>query len=158
MGENITIFLHHAAMLFEIKTTVFRNSFVFRGLIRPNSFNNMYLIDFAMDEQDYAFDESNMSQAYFYDINLGGAEKIAQVRATALGLKRHVCIPLNDSVRKRPKVFDFTDNVVGETTYFPEAGVVVSALKFVPQIGGLLVGFNFGGKFHSFEIFVYIGR
>ena len=142
-------------MLFEIKTTVFRNSFVFRGLIRPNSFNNMYLIDFAMDEQDYASDESNMSQAYFYDINLGGAEKIAQVRATALGLKRHVCIPLNDSVRKRPKVFDFTDNVVGETTYFPEAGVVVSALKFVPQIGGLLVGFNFGGKFHSFEIFVY---
>ena len=130
---------------------------IFHGLLAIGTQEgHVYLIDFAMDEQDYASDESNMSQAYFYDINLGGAEKIAQVRAAALGLKRHVCIPLNDSVRKRPKVFDFTDNVVGETTYFPEAGVVVSALKFVPQIGGLLVGFNFGGKFHTFEKFVYI--
>ena len=52
-------------------------------------------------------------------------------------------IPLND-VRKHPKYFDFTDNVVGETTNFKVSGVVVSALTFVPQIGGLLVGFNFG--------------
>ena len=72
-----------------------------------------------MDELDFTSDESNSSQCFDIETISGGAEKIAQVRAHALNLRKHVCIPLK-AQRKRPKIFDFTDNVVGETTYFPE--------------------------------------
>ena len=75
--------------------------------------------DLAMDELDLTSDESNSSQCFDIETISGGAEKIAQVRAHALNLRKHVCIPLK-AQRKRPKIFDFTDNVVGETTYFPE--------------------------------------
>ena len=75
--------------------------------------------DLAMDELDLTSDESNSSQCFHIETISGGAEKIAQVRAHALNLRKHVCIPLK-AQRKRPKIFDFTDNVVGETTFFPE--------------------------------------
>ena len=32
----------------------------------------------------------------------------------------------------------------GETYHFPDSGVVVSSLSYMPQIGGLMVGYNFG--------------
>ena len=32
----------------------------------------------------------------------------------------------------------------GETTYFPLESVVISRIHYIPQLGGLLVGFNFG--------------
>ena len=41
-------------------------------------------------------------------------------------------------------VFQHRCSVSGEVTHFPENGVVVSALKYVPQLSSLLVGFNFG--------------
>jgi hypothetical protein len=40
--------------------------------------------------------------------------------------------------------FSFDYHLSGETTYFPEDGVVVSHLHYVPQLSSLLVGFNFG--------------
>ena len=52
---------------------------------------HVYLVDFAMDEGDMSSDESNPSQAYFFDLNNfgGAAEKIAQVRADAVSLRQH---------------------------------------------------------------------
>ena len=41
-------------------------------------------------------------------------------------------------------VFQHRCTISGEVTHFPENGVVVSALKYVPQLKSLLVGFNFG--------------
>ena len=38
----------------------------------------------------------------------------------------------------------FFPGSTGETYHFPDSGVVVSSLSYMPQIGGLLVGFNFG--------------
>ena len=116
---------------------------MFQGLVAAGTQDgHVFLIDFALDESIF-IDAS--CQPVFAELQSGSTEQLAQIRAKALQRGQLVCVSLqNSNQRKRPNIFTYTDNVNGETTYFPEAGVVVSALSYVPQIGALLVGYNFG--------------
>ena len=122
---------------------------MFHGLVAAGTQEgNVYLVDFALDEGVFS-DEVSSSHPFFADLKPSNTEELAQIRTKALQRGQLVCISLHDTgggpnCRKRPTIFSYTDNVAGETTHFPEAGVVVSALEYVPPIGALLVGYNFG--------------
>jgi hypothetical protein len=144
---------HHVTALASIASSTSIPRFLaeewllFHGLIAVGSQEgHVYLIDMATDEdcQELASDEASPSEPYFTDLASGDTEKLATIRSSATYRGQHVCVLLGDQTKRRPKVFDYTDSLRGETTYFPEAGVVVSSLTQVPQLGALLVGYNFG--------------
>lgn len=125
---------------------------MFHGLVAAGTQEgNVYLVDFALDELGILSDEVSSCHPYFADLKgPGSTEQLAQTRTKALQRGQLVCISLqntggqNSNRKRQANVFSYTDNVAGETTYFPEAGVVVSALEYVSPIGALLVGYNFG--------------
>ncbi len=104
----------------------------------------VYLLDMVLDELEFTSDESSPSEPLFIDIHQeGGAERVAGLRTSALRRGQHPCILLNRS-SSRKKVFCHVDSLSGESTCFPEAGVVVSALSYIPYLGALVIGFNYG--------------
>lgn len=106
---------------------------------------HVYLVDCSIDDDLEVSDESSPCQPCFTTL-AGGAQKVAQQRTKAMQRGQHLCVPLHElkPAKKRSKVFSFTDTASGEAVHFPDSGVIVSGLCFVPQIGGLLVGYNFG--------------
>jgi hypothetical protein len=122
---------------------------LFSGLVAVGTQEgNLFLVDFSLDEESLGnVDESCPSQPFFTSLS-GGTQKIAYQRTNASQRGQHLCVPLHElsqtkSNLKRPNLFTFNDND-HEPVHFPKSGVVVSSLSFVPQIGGLLVGYNFG--------------
>ena len=135
----------------------------FRGIVAVGTQEgHIYLLDIALDDADdtkaagYAptfldSDESNPAEPFFIDVGSGqnssenGKPNLANIRAAALRRGEHLCMALNDSAYTKGKtVFRHTSNQTGETSHFDESEVVVSALKYVPQLASLLAGFNFG--------------
>lgn len=121
---------------------------IMNGLMAVGSQGGLlYLVDFALDEEsmENRSDERNPSYPFYIDLS-GGTEKVANQRSVAFQRGQHLCVSLDDlrASKKRSNVFSYTNDVSGETVHFPETGVVVSSLTFIPQIGGVLAGFNFG--------------
>ena len=135
----------------------------FRGIVAVGTQEgHIYLLDIALDDAEDSraagytptfleSDETNSAEPYFIDIgssqniNESGKPSLANTRAAALRRGEHLCIELNESAYTKGKnVFCHTSNSTGKTSHFDEANVVVTALKYVPQLASLLAGFNFG--------------
>lgn len=135
----------------------------FRGIVAVGTQEgHVYLLDIALDDADdtkaagYApsfleSDETNPGEPFF--IYLGSSQNavdnsnngLANIRAAALRRGEHLCMALNDSAYTKGKnVFHHVSSLNKDTAHFDEANVVVSALKYVPQLASLLAGFNFG--------------
>ena len=95
-------------------------------------------------------DESDPADVYQVSAEENYQVSWFRIRQQSLGCGKHLCLSINDfshtnrGQAHKKDVFQHRCTVSGETTHFPEDGVVVSSLKYVPQLGGLLAGFNFG--------------
>ena len=69
---------------------------------------------------------------------------VAGVRARALSRGQHLAVALNDSAYVNRSAFAHRCSVSGDATYFPEEGVSVCAMSFIPHLAALAVGFNYG--------------
>ena len=135
----------------------------FRGIVAVGTQEgHIYLLDIALDDAEDSraagytptfleSDETNTAEPYYIDlgssqtINESGKPSLANTRAAALRRGEHLCIDLNESAYSKGKnIFCHTSNLTGKASHFDEANVVVTALKYVPQLASLLAGFNFG--------------
>eukprot|EP00095_Tigriopus_kingsejongensis_P000853 maker-scaffold1106_size62344-snap-gene-0.11 protein:Tk00853 transcript:maker-scaffold1106_size62344-snap-gene-0.11-mRNA-1 annotation:"protein elys" len=69
---------------------------------------------------------------------------IADMRQKVMRRGQHLALALNHASYRTPKAFQHLSSVSGDSTYFPEEGVTVCALKFIPQLATLAAGFNYG--------------
>ena len=135
----------------------------FRGIVAVGTQEgHIYLLDIALDDAEDSraagytptfleSDETNPAEPFLIDIgssqNLteSGKPSLANTRAAALRRGEHLCIELNEfAYTKGKNIFCHTSNPTGKTSHFDETNVVVTALKYVPQLASLLAGFNFG--------------
>ena len=136
----------------------------FRGIVAVGTQEgHIYLLDIALDDADdskaagYSLtflesDETNPAETFSIYIGSsqnssnGNTDGLASIRAAALRKGEHLCMALNDwSYVTENKIFRHTNSVGNEeTAHFDKSNVVVSALKYVPQLASLVVGFNFG--------------
>lgn len=119
----------------------------FQGVIAVGTQEgHLYLVDAALDMTDAEESEKSPSDLHFLSVKRSKKnDNLAALRANLHRRGERICISLNDEAYSGAKrIFQYSSNCTGETTYFPEDGVVVSHLQYVPQLAGLLVGFNFG--------------
>ena len=118
---------------------------------------HVFLLDLCLDDyqppedEDFAdlpaLESDETSPAETYDPLTSDSGNWSLLRQESLVCGRHLCLSLNGFSYIKSNgatVFQHRCKVSGETVHFPQDGVVVSALKYVPQIQCLLVGYNFG--------------
>ena len=112
----------------------------------------------GLPNTSFESDETDPAQVYNVTDDNAENDNWEQARLDCISAGKHLCRLLNHFAYKKVKtsshgggsdVFQHRCTTDGEVTHFPENGVVVSALKHVPQLRSLLVGFNFG----SWQIF-----
>lgn len=100
----------------------------------------VYLLDMKLDEEVEFWDAPRANHA---QVIAPGVEEVGERRRKAAEKGEHLCLDLNgDAFNYYSFNYYKPDGNVFKS--FPIGGVSVTSLTYIPQIGSLAVGFNFG--------------